>query len=55
MPGDSILFVDPYDSPDGVRRAAEIGRAMRARGQQFGGIRLDSGDLAQLPCHGPRR
>ncbi len=48
MPGNSILLVDTYDSLDGVRRAAEIGRAMRARGQQLGGIRLDSGDLAYL-------
>jgi len=48
MPGNCILLVDTYDTLEGVRKAAEVGRRMQQRGQQLDGIRLDSGDLAYL-------
>lgn len=47
-PGNSVLLVDTYDTIDGVRVAIEIGRRMRERGDELTGIRLDSGDLADL-------
>ncbi len=43
-----IFLVDTYDTLEGVRRAAEIGLWLRARGHELVGIRLDSGDLAWL-------
>jgi nicotinate phosphoribosyltransferase len=50
---DTILLVDTYDSLDGVRRvielARELGPAFHVRG-----IRLDSGDLADLARRGRR-
>lgn len=48
MPNNCVLLVDTFDSLEGVRKAAEIGREMKARGEQMLGIRLDSGDLAYL-------
>jgi nicotinate phosphoribosyltransferase len=45
-PDSSILLVDTYDTMEGVRRAIEVGRRMRARGHDLAGVRLDSGDLA---------
>ena len=48
LPNDSVLLVDTYDTLEGVRRAAEVGRALHARGGHLAGIRLDSGDLAGL-------
>ena len=48
MPGNCTLLVDTYDSLEGVRRAIEAGRALRAEGGELAGVRLDSGDLAWL-------
>lgn len=48
MPNNSVLLVDTYDTLEGVRRAIEVGRRLRERGQELLGIRLDSGDLAYL-------
>jgi nicotinate phosphoribosyltransferase len=48
MPGNVVLLVDTYDTLEGVRRAIEIGRELRAKGHELQGIRLDSGDLAWL-------
>jgi nicotinate phosphoribosyltransferase len=48
MPNNCIFLVDTYDTLDGVRRAVEVGRRLRARGHEMVGIRLDSGDLAYL-------
>lgn len=48
MPNNSIFLVDTYDSLEGVRRAIEAGRRLRANGHAMVGVRLDSGDLAAL-------
>lgn len=48
MPNNCILLVDTYDTLEGVRRAARIGRQLQSRGHKLIGIRLDSGDLAYL-------
>ncbi len=47
-PDNSILLVDTYDTIQGVRHAIQVADEMRARGQQLTGVRLDSGDLADL-------
>ncbi len=48
MPNNGIFLVDTYETLAGVRRAIEIGRELERRGRRLLGIRLDSGDLAEL-------
>ena len=48
QPGNCIFLVDTYDTLQGVRHAITVGEELRARGYTLNGIRLDSGDLAQL-------
>jgi len=44
----STLLVDTYDTVRGVENAAALGRQMKHRGLNLQGVRLDSGDLADL-------
>ncbi|MCA9689487.1 MAG: nicotinate phosphoribosyltransferase [Myxococcales bacterium] len=48
LPNNCVFLVDTYDTVEGVRKAIEVGRALRARGHEMVGVRLDSGDLAEL-------
>lgn len=48
MPENCIFLVDTYDSLAGMQTAVEVGRELRERGHEMIGIRLDSGDLAEL-------
>jgi nicotinate phosphoribosyltransferase len=48
MPDNCLLLVDTYNTLEGVRRAADIGRRLQQQGHHFLGVRLDSGDLAYL-------
>ena len=48
MPHNCVLLVDTYDTLEGVRQAAGIGCALRELGFRLSGVRLDSGDLAEL-------
>ncbi|HID76906.1 MAG TPA: nicotinate phosphoribosyltransferase [Planctomycetaceae bacterium] len=48
MPNNCVFLVDTYDTLQGVRHAVEVGRWLRAQGHEMIGIRLDSGDLADL-------
>jgi nicotinate phosphoribosyltransferase len=48
LPNNVVFLVDTYDTLAGVRNAIEAGQALRRRGFELGGIRLDSGDLAWL-------
>lgn len=48
MPNNSVFLVDTYDTILGVRNAISVGRRLRETGHELGGIRLDSGDLADL-------
>jgi nicotinate phosphoribosyltransferase len=48
LPNNCVFLVDTYNTLDGVRHAAEVGRWLRAHGHDLVGIRLDSGDLAWL-------
>ena len=47
-PGIVTLLVDTYDTIRGVRHVVEISRELRERGIPIKGIRLDSGDMAEL-------
>ncbi|MEL6696238.1 MAG: nicotinate phosphoribosyltransferase [Bacteroidota bacterium] len=48
MPNNCIFLVDTYDSIAGVHKAIKIGKKLREKGHEMVGIRLDSGDLADL-------
>jgi nicotinate phosphoribosyltransferase len=43
-----VLLVDTYDTLQGVEKAIEVAKELRAKGQALTAIRLDSGDLASL-------
>jgi nicotinate phosphoribosyltransferase len=46
FPSTAILLIDTYDTIEGARNAAEVGREMAGRGENLIGVRIDSGDLA---------
>ncbi len=48
FPDDTTLLVDTYSTERGVERAAEVGEELARAGHELVGIRLDSGDLADL-------
>ena len=48
MPNNCTLLVDTYDTIQGVKNAITVGKELRERGHDLQGIRLDSGDLADL-------
>ncbi len=48
MPNNCVFLVDTYDTLAGVQSAITVGRRLRERGHELAGIRLDSGDLADL-------
>jgi len=43
-----VLLVDTYDTLEGTRRATIVGQELAAEGHRLRGVRLDSGDLAEL-------
>ena len=51
----TVLLVDTYDSHRGVERAIQVASEYRQQGVEIRGIRLDSGDLAELARHARRR
>ncbi|MBN9693350.1 MAG: nicotinate phosphoribosyltransferase [Verrucomicrobia bacterium] len=55
LPHNSVFLVDTYDTQQGVEEAIEAGRWLRAHGHELAGIRLDSGDLAELSRMARRR
>jgi nicotinate phosphoribosyltransferase len=48
FPNHSTLLIDTYDTLAGARKALEVAKEMAAQGQHLQGVRIDSGDLAQL-------
>jgi nicotinate phosphoribosyltransferase len=47
-PDNAVLLVDTYDTVSGVKKACVVGREMKRQGRKLRGIRLDSGDMADL-------
>ena len=43
-----VLLIDTYDTVEGARRAAEVAHELADEGITIAGVRLDSGDLADL-------
>lgn len=48
MPHNCVLLVDTYNTIQGVKHAIQVGRELRENGADLLGIRLDSGDMADL-------
>ena len=48
LPNNCIFLVDTYDTISGVSHAIRVARRLREAGHEMVGIRLDSGDLAEL-------
>ncbi len=48
LPNNSVLLVDTYSTLEGVKKAVTAAKLLRENGHRFLGIRLDSGDLADL-------
>ncbi len=48
FPEGTTLLIDTYDTLEGARRAGQVARELARRGRRLGGVRLDSGDLAEL-------
>lgn len=48
MPANCVFLVDTFNTLEGVRRAIQVGKWLQAKNRKLIGIRLDSGDLAQL-------
>ncbi len=48
MPNNCVFLVDTFDTLEGVRRAVAVGCELRRQGHELMGVRLDSGDLADL-------
>jgi nicotinate phosphoribosyltransferase len=47
-PDTCVLLIDTYDTLQGARYAATVGQELAAAGHRLRGVRLDSGDLAEL-------
>ncbi|MGH2637855.1 MAG: nicotinate phosphoribosyltransferase, partial [Rhabdochlamydiaceae bacterium] len=54
LPEQAIFLVDTYNTIEGVNAAIRVGKRLRARGYEMGGIRIDSGDLAALSIEARR-
>ncbi|MCW4000679.1 MAG: nicotinate phosphoribosyltransferase [Candidatus Bathyarchaeota archaeon] len=48
FPDKSTLLIDTYDDLAGAEKAAVVAKELQQRGIQLSGVRLDSGDLAQI-------
>ena len=48
LPNNCVFLVDTYDTIEGVKKAIQVGQWLRQEGKKMIGIRLDSGDLADL-------
>ncbi len=47
-PDNTVLLIDTHDTIEGARNAAKIGVEMKKKGETLAGVRLDSGDMADL-------
>lgn len=48
FPQNTVFLIDTYDTENGARIAAQIASEMKKKGRQLNGVRLDSGDMADL-------
>ena len=48
FPDKSTLLIDTYNNLSGAEKAAEVAKELEAKGYRLGGVRIDSGDLADI-------
>lgn len=48
LPNNCVFLVDTYSTIEGVKNAIIVGKRLKKEGKKLAGIRLDSGDLADL-------
>ena len=48
FPNNSTLLIDTYDDIAGAEKAATVAKELEKKGCRLGGVRLDSGDLAEI-------
>jgi nicotinate phosphoribosyltransferase len=48
FPADSTLLIDTYDDLAGAEKAARVAKELEKKGCRLGGVRLDSGNLAEI-------
>ena len=48
FPDNTVLLIDTYDTVEGAKKAVIVGRDMEEKGHRLRGVRLDSGDMADL-------
>ncbi|MBU4221102.1 MAG: nicotinate phosphoribosyltransferase [Euryarchaeota archaeon] len=48
FPKRCFLLIDTYNSIEGAKKAVIVGKELEKRGEKLMGVRLDSGDLAEL-------
>lgn len=48
FPKRCFLLIDTYNSVEGAKKAVIVGKELENRGEKLMGVRLDSGDLAEL-------
>jgi nicotinate phosphoribosyltransferase len=48
FPNKSTLLIDTYDDIAGAEKAAKVAKELEKKGRRLGGVRLDSGDLAEI-------
>ena len=48
LPNNCVFLVDTFDTIEGVKKAIQVGTWLKEHGKKMLGIRLDSGDLADL-------
>jgi nicotinate phosphoribosyltransferase len=51
FPKRCFLLIDTYKSIEGAKKAVIVGKELEKRGEKLMGVRLDSGDLAELSKH----
>jgi nicotinate phosphoribosyltransferase len=48
FPQNTVLLIDTYDTVSGAHKAVEVAKEMEKKGDSLRGVRLDSGDMADL-------
>ena len=48
LPERAVLLIDTYDTVDGAHQVVEVAKEVASEGVRVQGVRLDSGDLAEL-------
>ncbi len=48
FPDNAVFLIDTYDTIKGAETAVKVAREMKKKGHSLSGVRLDSGDMAQL-------